>query len=175
MPRRKLARWNSLDACLAEELDSKPGKALAGAPQLARPMAALLEEGHMSDTSDSTLTLGTVKKGQIYPRGLERYTQSAGARSPPGGSNAPPATALKVANISQDSNFRITDTTGSSGAAGAMEPPPFSQQASTDEMDIVSTAVKLAVSTDTGAPTASDDVDLVPPQTQSTPHAAATD
>ena len=174
LPRRKLARWNSLDACLAEELDRMPGKVLATAPPCARPMAALQEEGNVSDTSDSTLTLGTVKKGQIYPRGLERIALSTGAKSPAGASNTPPSTALKAVDVSQGTKTRISDATGSSKEdAGALEAASGSPHASSDVTEVVSTAFKLGDSTDTGAQTVSDG--LAPPHNQGTPHAAASD
>jgi hypothetical protein len=54
-PRRKLARWNSLDACLAEELEiSSERLASRGTLQYSRPiMASLQEEGNVNDISNA--------------------------------------------------------------------------------------------------------------------------
>lgn len=87
VPRRKLARWNSLDACLAAELDSMSDKLLSrGTLHCSRPMASLQEEGHSIQASDDeTLTLGNKKilPCAIYPVGaVERCTKVTGCTTP---------------------------------------------------------------------------------------------
>jgi hypothetical protein len=55
VPRRKLARWNSLDACLAEELESSSVKLNSQGAQQGprRTMASLREEGNAAEVSNT--------------------------------------------------------------------------------------------------------------------------